>query len=158
MSDITYLLNFILNNGVKRQKSIWMKKKNYNELELIPSYVHVVTFAQANLPLSHLAFGWFTLGPYSNPPNPTGWRCTLFHPNWCSPPDKISLKGSKISKFRRTAIMPWHLYSGVLRRWELKSQICTDDQGSRTFEGLDPWFTRGPMTLQSFPFLATTPA
>ena len=115
MSDITYLLNFILNNGVKQQKSIWMKKKNYNELELIPSYVYVVTFAQANLPLSHLAFGWFTLGPYSNPPNPTGWRCTLFHPNWCSPPDKISLKGSKISKFRRTAIMPWHLYSGVLQ-------------------------------------------
>ena len=59
-------------------------------------------------------FGYPTSRSYSNPPNPTGWRCTLCHPNWCSPPNKISPKGSKIAKFRRTATMPRHLYSGVL--------------------------------------------
>ena len=59
-------------------------------------------------------FGYPTSRSYSNPPNPTGWRCTLCHPNWCSPLDKISLKGSKIAKFRQTAIMPRHLYLGVL--------------------------------------------
>ena len=46
-----------------------------------------------------------------------------------------------------------------------ESQICTDDQGSRTFEGLNPWFIGVPrtefrhmVTLPSFPLLATTPA
>ena len=71
--------------------------------------------------------------PYSNPPNPTRWRCTLCHPNWCSPLDKISLKRSKIAKFCQTVIMPQYLYSGVLLT---TTALMVEDENQSGIKGL----------------------
>ena len=80
---------------------------------------------QSNLPFSHQSSESHLVGPYSNlsGPNPTGWRCTMCPRGRQFSSDKISLKGSKSQKFRRTAFMPPHLYSGVL----FESLVSTED-------------------------------
>ena len=91
-------------------------EKNAFCLSRTPKICTGLQIFQSNLPFSHQSSESHLVGPYSNlsGPNPTGWRCTMCPRGRQFSSDKISLKGSKSQKFRRTAFMPPHLYSGVL--------------------------------------------
>ena len=94
-------------------------EKNASCLSRTPKICTRLQIFQSNLPFSHQSSESHLVGPYSNlsGPNPTGWRCTMCPRGRQFSSDKISLKGSKSQKFRRTAFMPPHLYSGVLERY-----------------------------------------